>query len=157
VLLLDELFREDGTLEPQEATRVLALVVGESGARFIRYATGDPSPETWAVTPEVERQALAQRSLDHFGNIEFQILEHPVASFAFDVTRCHFVSLCGELGKPHLTPLFCQADEVLFGDPRLEVNLHREQTLAEGHEACTFRLRWSAPPRDGEPLQPDDS
>ena len=150
VLLLDDLLQDDASMDQDAARQILSQVVGESGARFIRYATGDPSPEDWAQTRNEQRMALANRSLRSFGNLEFRVVEDPASSFAFDVTRCHFVSLCHELDRPHLAPLFCQADEVLFGDPRLGVTLRRDQTLASGHDACTFRLSWDVQPEPGK-------
>lgn len=155
VLLLDDLFLDDPSLDDDTARRVLGELVGESGARFIRYATGDPTPQRWERLSEAERQSLANSSLERFGNLEFRVLDVPQVSFAFDVTRCHFVSLCRELGRPHLAPLFCAADEVLFGDPRLGVTLGREQTLAEGGEACTFRLNWTAQSEEAGARDPD--
>jgi hypothetical protein len=143
VLLLDDLLRDEGRLDPAGIHELLGQVVGESGAAYIRHATGNPSPEEWDRKPEDQRLALANRSLVAFGNIEYQVLDDPGSSFAFDVTHCHFVSLCHELGRPELASLFCRADEVLFGDPGLGVSLQREETLAAGDGACTFRLDWT--------------
>ena len=129
-------------MEQEQIRLLLADLVGASGARFIAYATGVPSPEVWHKMDHAARLAVATQSLDSFLNAEMVQINEPGSSFAFDVSHCHFVSLCHELDRPALATLFCRADEVLFGDPQFGVELRRESTLASGGSACTFRLHW---------------
>ena len=147
VLILDDIFREVLEMEDEMLSSILGRIVGSTGAKFIAHAAGDPRPEDWQVMSGAEKRDLANRSLLRFLNAEASVVDAEPASFAFDVSRCHFVSLCGELGRPGLASLFCQADAVLFGDERFGVELRREQTLASGGSACTFRFHWEDNPK----------
>ena len=155
VLHLDEVLHNTLGLDQQRVMMLLARVVGATGARFIRHAVGVPSPDVWQRMSATQRRAVAATSLDQFLNAEILTIEEPGVSFAFNVTHCHFVKLCGELNRPALANLFCGADEVLFGDARFGVELRRESTLAAGDETCTFRFHWDDSPTthpvDGDP------
>ena len=142
VVLLDDILQVNMGFAPDRAHSILAEVVGSSGASFIGYATGIKSAETWAGQSPEERLKTARGSVAKFLNAEVEEVSEPGVSFGFNVTRCHFVSLCNELERPQLAALFCRADEVLFGDPAYEVHLDRAETLASGAPACTFRFRW---------------
>ncbi len=150
VLLLDDVLRAVLRLSDEQVMSILRAVVGASGARFIAKTVGVPKPSVWATMTEDERQVLAAQGLSSFLNAETVKVEDSGTSFGFDVTFCHFVALCQRLNRPALAAVFCGADEVLFGDPRYEVILTRQTTLAKGGQRCTFRFDWNTDRTSGD-------
>lgn len=149
VLLLDAALGEALGLPPERRRALLAEVVAESGARFVGTQVRHPTPAEWAALDPGARRAFASAVLGRFGNAEATLVDAPGADLAFDVTRCHFVSLCARLGRPEVASLFCAADRVFYDDPRVPIRLERAETLAGGQARCAFRLRFA--PGDAAP------
>ncbi len=147
VLLLDAALREALGLSPDRSREILAQIVARSGARFVGSQVRHPTPAEWEALDPPGRRALAERILSRFGNAETRVVEDPAADLAFDVTRCHFVSLCARLGRPELASLFCAADRVFYDDPGLPIRLDRAETLAAGDPRCAFRLSFERAPQ----------
>ncbi len=145
VLLLDSIFTKNLKLSPKQSLSILKEIVGESGALFIQFAVKNPKPSTWHQMDLEQKNLFASNGLKQFFNAEMQIVKDANASFGFDVSLCHFVALTNQLGRPDLAPLFCGADEVLFDRPELQIEMHRKETLAQGHSKCAFRFNWDKP------------
>ena len=144
VLLLDAIFKTHLKIEPTQSLSILKQIVSQSGALFIQYAVQNPSPAAWHQMDTKAKNHFATRSLQQFFNAETHVVQAPQASFGFNVSLCHFVTLTTALGRSDLAPLFCAADEVLFDRPELHIIMKRDETLAQGHSQCAFRFQWDS-------------
>ena len=145
VLLLEGVLRERHGLDPARTREVLGRVVAETGARFVQFNVDHPTRAHWRGLDEAGRRALANGMLQQFGNAEAELVDVSAEGLGFDVSLCHFVELTRRLERPELASLFCAADSVAYGDPKLPVALERDQTLAGGDSCCAFRFRFRDP------------
>lgn len=151
VLLLDSILTHRLKLKPEHSLAILKEIVAQSGALFIQYAMKSPNPAVWHRMGTEAKNQFASNGLKQFFNAETHVVQDPKASFGFNVSLCHFVTLTKELGRQDLAPLFCAADEVLFDRPELHVILKRDETLAQGHAQCAFRFQWDADAQTSAP------
>jgi hypothetical protein len=150
-LLLDSIFVSNMNLASAQSLSILKQIVSQSGALFIQYAVKNPSPKAWHQMDKAAKNQFATRGLQQFFNAETHIVQDPTASFGFNVSLCHFVTLTNELGRSDLAPLFCAADEVLFDRPELHILMKRDETLAQGHAQCAFRFHWDSDSKTEHP------
>ncbi len=140
VLLLDDGLRGSLGLDQDARVEILRDVVGRSGSRFLAWTLPPIDRARWEGLTDDERRDLAAGLMKEFFNMEARIVETSKDALAFEVDRCLFVSLCHELDRPYLAPLFCEADSVRFDDPAVPIALARSQTLARGGTCCDFRF-----------------
>ncbi len=129
-------------LDEPARTSVLTELISETGARFIEANVPMPTAEDWAGAAPAERTRYASAVVQRFFNADVEHLDEGERHFAFEVTACRFVQLCAALERPHLAPLFCEADAVFFGRPESRLRLVRAETLARGGSACDFSFRF---------------
>lgn len=140
VLILEDVLT--ARMDRPATLAVLGDVVAHSGARFVASQVRHPAPAVWRKFTPAERDRTVAKLLSRFGNAEAHVVSHDDVALGFDVTFCHFVALCRQLGRPHLAPLFCKADSTYYDAPDSPVRLVRTQTLAAGDDRCTFRLSY---------------
>lgn len=143
VLWLDRALKDDLGLDPGARAAAVAKVVAQTGARFVAATFQLPDPDGWRALDRAARTAFARRVIARFGNATAEVVDVGDDRIAFDVTACHFVSLCARLGRRDLAPHFCAADAVYFGAPDSPLRLERASTLADGAPRCPFRLRFT--------------
>ena len=68
-----------------------------------------------------------------------EFLEEGKKKVSFDITACPYARVCGELGCPELTAVFCRNDEYSYGD-LCGVRFLRTSTIGTGGEKCDFRF-----------------
>ena len=138
------LLLEDGLiaagLPTPERLQLLRELMATAGASFIARNLPLPTRANWQAADEGERRRFLTRLTRRFINADIDAIQTSKSGLGFDVTRCLFAELAHAVGRPHLAPLFCLADEVYFNRPGSLVQLSRTQTLAEGHERCDFRF-----------------
>lgn len=145
VLLLEDTLLDDLGLEPAAARAVLADLIADVGARLLARRFPALSPEAWAAAPEASRETLARRVFARLGNVAAATVGSTDTALHLDVTACRFVALLRQLDRPHLAPLFCEADSVFFEALEAPVSLTRTTTLAGGGPRCDFRFHLRVP------------
>lgn len=58
-----------------------------------------------------------------------------------DMIKCPYFSVCSEHGCPELTTVFCNADDIAYGNMHSKLSWERTKTLGRGHDCCDFILR----------------
>lgn len=58
-----------------------------------------------------------------------------------DMIKCPYFSNCSMYGCPELTTVFCNADDVAYGNMHPRLSWERRKTLGRGDECCDFILR----------------
>ncbi len=71
-------------------------------------------------------------------------IDEDTQELTFTVERCRFVELLRAVDAPHLTPLFCEADDIYFATDRRPIHMDRTQTLGTGGDSCDFHFRLKA-------------
>ena len=60
--------------------------------------------------------------------------------FARDTIICPYLSACKKYGSPELTQLFCDVDDICYGDLHPKLVWARTKTMGRGGDCCDFRL-----------------
>lgn len=58
-----------------------------------------------------------------------------------DMIKCPYFSACSEHGCSELTTVFCNADDIAYGDMHAMLSWDRKKTLGRGDDCCDFILR----------------
>ncbi len=58
-----------------------------------------------------------------------------------NMTSCPYFSKCQEYGCPELTTVFCDADDVAYGNMHRRLSWERSKTLGRGNEYCDFIIK----------------
>jgi hypothetical protein len=136
--LLDDYLRTITT--PARALTIISEVVSTAGAEFIDHNIPLPARDEWTNATPDERRRFAEKVVARFFNAHVEDLETTGQSISFNVKACRFAELSAH-GRPHLAPLFCEADS-RFCDRQDTPELERNQTLAAGGNCCAFRFHW---------------
>ena len=141
-LVLDDVLKHRMKLSHERRIEVLKAVISESGAKFIASNVRIPSPTEWENMTQEQKETFTQETMSRFLNAETSAVSTPEDVFGFNVSHCHFAALAHALERDYLAPLFCQADSLYFNQPEVLVQLNRKETIAQGHEKCTFRFEF---------------
>ncbi|MEJ2756905.1 MAG: L-2-amino-thiazoline-4-carboxylic acid hydrolase [Anaerolineales bacterium] len=76
-----------------------------------------------------------------FPNEGFEIewVERSREQIAFNMHTCFYLNTLRKYGAPELTPIFCNADDLIYKDASPHIQWQRSQTLAKGGTHCDFR------------------
>lgn len=58
-----------------------------------------------------------------------------------DMIECPYFSNCKKYGCPELTTVFCDGDDVAYGNMHPKLSWERRKTLGRGNECCDFILK----------------
>lgn len=58
-----------------------------------------------------------------------------------DMVKCPYFSTCSMYGCPELTTVFCDSDDVAYGNMHPKLSWERKKTLGRGDDCCDFILR----------------
>lgn len=58
-----------------------------------------------------------------------------------DMIKCPYFSNCCKYGCPELTTVFCNADDIAYGNMHPKLSWERKKTLGRGDDFCDFILR----------------
>ena len=141
-LVLDDVLKHRMKVPNERRIEILRAVISEAGAKFIAFNVRIPSPQEWTNMNQEQRDSFTQETMSRFLNAEADAVSTPEDVFGFNVSHCHFASLAHSLNREYLAPLFCQADSLYFSQPQVLVQLNRENTIAQGHQNCTFRFQF---------------
>lgn len=141
-VIFDDVAREDLGLPDDRAEALVRDLVAETGARFVQRNAPLQMADAWRSASEQERGRFAGQLLRRFFNMRAERVETGPERFDFDVTVCRFAQLARDSGRPHLGPMFCEADSRLFDRRDVPVQLRRTGTIARGDGVCDFRFRY---------------
>ena len=73
----------------------------------------------------------------------FEMIDHNIRKDVchIDIIKCPYFSLCSDHGCPELTTVFCDGDDVAYGDMHPKLSWDRTKTLGRGDNCCDFILR----------------
>jgi len=144
-LQLDQVLEQDLGLSVEARLPVLRDVIAETGAAFVATHARGVDLAAWRSTGTEGRARWAQGLTARFFNARIEAVETAEEGLAFTVTACRFATLVRELGRPHLAPLFCEADRIWFERTQTPVALERRGTLGQHDPVCDFRLTIRGP------------
>ena len=129
-----------------EPDRVLLLreVIAEVGSAFIGAIIPFPSREDWALASGDARASFVNALRGRMINADMTPAGITDNRVGFDVHACRFAQLCREIGRPHLVPMFCEADSRFFAEEGPAgglIRLRRTKTIGRGQDRCDFRFQ----------------
>lgn len=73
----------------------------------------------------------------------FEMIDHGTKRNVchIDMIKCPYFSACTEHGCPELTTVFCNADDIAYGNMHANLSWDRKKTLGRGDDRCDFILR----------------
>jgi hypothetical protein len=95
--------------------------------------------------PGMYRQAprIFEMLVDQMFGIKAGFVGKPVpgqSGFARDMIICPYFSVCSKYGYPELTAVFCDSDDITYGNMHPKLVWARTKTLGKGGDCCVFRL-----------------
>ncbi len=58
-----------------------------------------------------------------------------------DMIQCPYFQSCSRFGCPELTTVFCNSDDITYGNMHPKLSWERKKTLGRGDECCDFILK----------------
>lgn len=73
----------------------------------------------------------------------FEMIEHQVKGKEchIDMIKCPYFTNCSAYGCPELTTVFCNSDDVSYGNMHPNLSWERKKTLGRGNDYCDFILK----------------
>ena len=131
-------------LSKVDRDRALAItrdVVKAAAIAFLRGTLPVVSKQEIAKMSADDRQALLEKLVMAFPNSEGKVVAVNPDEFTFNVTRCRFPELLGQLGHPDLAGAFCSGDLEYFQRFQPDIEASRDTTIAGGDGCCGFKFR----------------
>lgn len=73
----------------------------------------------------------------------FAMIDHSVKGKVchIDMVKCPYFSTCSAHGCPELTTVFCNGDDISYGNMHQRLSWERKKTLGRGNDCCDFILK----------------
>jgi hypothetical protein len=152
----DVALNEVGVLKRREIeARILAPILDALGRAFGKEAVLEITRSTIVEIARQQGRELAEqlgndtlasygRSVEPWsrgGALELRILNQTDANLDFNVTRCKYAELYGELGLAELGGILsCSRDASFIEGFNSAIHLERKQTIMQGATHCDFRF-----------------
>jgi len=81
---------------------------------------------------------VLERSFPEEG-FKIEWVENSPQSVAFNIHECYYLKTLTDYGVPELTQVYCNIDDMLYGETSPYVRWERTCTLGRGDEVCDFR------------------
>ena len=97
-------------------------------------------PFVYKLVPRVMASIIRR----YFGTPSgFEMLVHETKRNVchIDMIKCPYFSICSEQGCTELTTVFCNSDDIAYGNMHDKLSWERKKTLGRGDECCDFILR----------------
>ncbi len=97
-------------------------------------------PFAYKLVPRIMANVIHKSFGERSG---FEMVEHNVKGKKchIDMVKCPYFSTCVEYGCAELTTVFCNSDDVAYGNMHPRLSWERKKTLGRGDECCDFILR----------------
>lgn len=102
------------------------------GASFLqKKAQDDAFLKGWipSVTPKKTETGAFLFRIDHASDTETE----------YHVLRCPYVQFCQEYGCPEIITVFCDSDDISFGNIHPRLLWGRTKTIGHGDQYCNFK------------------
>ena len=139
--------------------KVLKAQLGQSGAlslfREIYFVAAYQAAASIGKKAEdaAYRQQFLQMMVESKEGIragfEYRTVEKTASAVEFHVLQCPYVAYCNLYECPELTPVFCECDDMFYGNIHPKIRWERTKTIGRGHELCNFRFRLSDDNEEG--------
>lgn len=61
----------------------------------------------------------------------------------FNIVSCPYMKTCQKYGHPELCTVFCDSDDVAYGDMHKDLKWGRTKTIGRGNDCCNFLLEYT--------------
>lgn len=133
--------------------KVLKAQLGQSGAlslfREIYFVAAYQAAASIGKKAEdvAYRQQFLQMMVENKegtrAGFEYRTVEKTACAVEFHVLQCPYAAYCSLYECPELTPVFCECDDVFYGNIHPKIHWERTKTIGRGHGLCNFRFRLS--------------
>lgn len=117
---------------PLAAFREMWLRGAEKGAAFLqKQSESDDFLQSWIrnVTPKN----------CNAGAFVFEIIHMTDQETEYHVKRCPYVDFCNDYGCPEIITVFCDSDDISFGNIHPRLIWGRTKTIGRGDPVCDFK------------------
>lgn len=114
--------------------RAIFLQAGYAGAAHLRKKAKEPG------FYEAFVHRLAKNNVGEQGGFCFQSIEDSAQRVEFHVLRCPYCTYCERYGCKELVPVFCECDDIVYGNIHPDLIWRRTKTLGRGQALCDFRF-----------------
>ena len=120
------------TSAPVSHFRAMWLQGAFAGAAYLqKRAQEDGFLEKWcqSITPKEENAGAFVFDIKHVSDIETE----------YHVLSCPYVRLCEAYGCPEIVTVFCDSDDISFGNIHPRLVWGRTKTIGRGDDVCDFK------------------
>lgn len=121
-----------------------ALVVIRAAVEKESFAAGQEFAKTAPGEPSLEHFLTITESWVGSGALDLGEVSFGGQQASFPVIRCRYVEIYREMGLPEelIPTLSCIRDEPFAKGYSARLSMQRDETLAGGNPACTFKFIW---------------
>lgn len=114
--------------------REIFLQAGYEGAKQLREKAKEPG------FYEAFAHRFVKNKRDEQGGFLFRTVEDSLQRVEFHVLRCPYCTYCEKYRCKELVPVFCECDDIVYGNIHPNLIWGRTTTLGRGQELCDFRF-----------------
>lgn len=114
--------------------RSIFLQAGYMGAEQLREKAKEPGFYEALV------HRFAKNNRGEQGSFLFRPVEDSLCRVEYHVLRCPYCTYCAQYDCGELVPIFCECDDITFGNIHPNLIWCRTKTLGRGQELCDFRF-----------------
>lgn len=114
--------------------RDIFLQAGYTGAAQLREKAKEPGFYEALV------HRFAKNNTGEQGGFIFRTVEDSEQRVEYHVLRCPYCTYCEKYGCSELVPVFCECDDITFGNIHPNLIWGRTKTLGRGQDLCDFRF-----------------
>lgn len=125
-----------GMEQALSAFREIYFHAAYENAAFLRERAAS-SEAFWRNFPHL----MAEGKTGESGGFSFQLIADTPEGAEFHVLRCPYLTFCMQYGCRELTPVFCECDDIFYGNIHPRLAWERDKTLGRGDALCNFKFR----------------
>lgn len=122
---------------PQEALDLFRMIYFEAayeGAAFLQKKAED------RAFRERFAHDMAGNKEGERGGFRFHLVKDDPTGAEFHVLQCPYCDLCATHQCRELIPIFCECDDIVYGNIHPLLRWERTETLGRGQERCDFKF-----------------
>lgn len=96
-------------------------------------------PGLCRLLPRLASKTIS-KSYNEAAGFQVDMLRTDSRNVEFDVRKCPYAELCGLLGCPEMTDVFCTSDDISFSRLHPRLVFQRSSTIGRGQALCDFRF-----------------
>lgn len=123
-----------GSREALDLFRTMYFEAAYEGAAFLQRKAED------RAFREKFAHDMAENKEGERGGFRFHLVKNDSTGSEFHVLQCPYYDFCATYQCQELVPVFCECDDIVYGNIHPLLRWERTETLGRGQKRCNFRF-----------------